>query len=97
MTETKKKIEIFGHPIDVSDVPVVQTKEEFVEYKLEDGTVLKVKGVASSILRVDNQFLPDGSPIYIVMLNPVVSVVSSPLKREPQEPAARLAEAKKVH
>jgi hypothetical protein len=57
----------------------VQAKEEFVEYKLEDGSVLKIKGVASSVLRVENQFLPDGSPIYIVVMNPVVSVISSPL------------------
>lgn len=93
MAETKKKIDVFGHPIDVSEVPVLDAKEVFVEYKLEDGTVLKVKGVASSVLRVDNQFLPDGSPVYIVVMNPVVSVVSSPLKQEPRQ----AVEAKKVH
>jgi hypothetical protein len=53
---------------------------------LEDGTVLKVKGVATSVMRIDNQFLPDGNPIYIVYMNPVTSVQSSPLTKPPETP-----------
>lgn len=97
MAETKKTIDIFGHSIDVSEVSILESKEQFVEYKLEDGSVLKIKGVASSVLRVDNQFLPDGSPIYIVIMNPVVNVLSSPLKRDPRESQPHAAEGKKVH
>ena len=85
MTEIKKKINIFGHDIDVSEVPIVETEEKFVQYKLEDGTVLKVKNVATSVMRVEGQYLPDGSPIYIVASNPVVGVVSSPLIQKPKE------------
>jgi len=83
-----KTIPLFGHDIPVTEVPVVEAEERFVEYKLEDGTILKVKNVATSVLRVDDQYLPDGNPIYIVIANPVVSVVSSPSKK---------AQAQKVH
>ena len=76
MTEGKT-IKLFGHEIPVTDVPVVDADERFVEYKLEDGTILKVKNVATSVLRVDNEYLPDGVPIYLVMANPVVSVFAA--------------------
>jgi hypothetical protein len=85
MAETKKKITVFGHEIDVSDVPIVKADERFNFYVLEDGTVLRVKSVATAMLRVEGQFLPDGNPIYIVVTSPAVSVESSPIKKEPQE------------
>lgn len=80
MVEKKKKLPILGIEFDVSEVPVAEMKEVFNEYKLEDGTVLKVKGALSSIVRVDNQFLPDGNPIYMAFLTPIVKVESSELK-----------------
>jgi hypothetical protein len=78
----RKTIKLFGHDIPVTDVPVVEAEERFVQYKLEDGTVLKVKNVATSILRVDNEYLPDGNPVYLVLSTPAVSVVSSPLNNK---------------
>jgi hypothetical protein len=83
MAEIKKKLNVFGHEVDVTEVPIVELVEYFNQYKLEDGTVLKVKGVATTAVRVDGQYLPDGSPIYIVYMNPVTSVQSSPLSKEP--------------
>lgn len=85
MPETKKKIDLFGFKVDVSDVPIVKAEEGFNLYVLEDGSVLKVKSVATSMMRVDGQFLPDGSPIYIVVTSPAVRVESSPIKKETGE------------
>ncbi len=85
MAETKKKLTVFGFQIDVSDVPIVKAEERFNLYVLEDGTVLRVKSVATSMMRVDGQYLPDGNPIYIVQTSPAVSVESSPMKKEPEE------------
>ena len=81
MAEIKKKLPLFGHDVDVTVVSVKKSEENFTRYELEDGSVLKVKNVATYILRVDDQWLPDGSPIYIVMSTPVVGVESSTLKR----------------
>lgn len=82
-----KTIQLFGLDVPVTDVPIVDGNEPFVEYKLEDGSILRVKSVATSVLRVDGQYLPDGNPVYLVMTNPVVNVVSSPLKKSEKQPA----------
>jgi hypothetical protein len=84
MPETKKTITALGKQIDVTDVPIKEAEEFFNQYVLEDGSVLKVKSVATAMLRVDGQYLPDGSPIYIVMLSPAVRVESSPLRKDPE-------------
>ena len=81
MAETKKRLPVFGLEIDVSEVPIVQLDEHVNKYVLEDGTVLRVKSVAMSVMRIDGQFLPDGSPIYIVSATPVSSVESSLIKK----------------
>lgn len=81
MAETKRKLPLFGCEIDVSDVPIVDLTEYFNQYTLEDGSVIKVKGTATRVVRVDDHFLPDGSPIYIVYMTPVTSVQSSPLMK----------------
>jgi hypothetical protein len=86
MAEIKKKLKLFGHDIPVTEVPIIEGEERFIQYKLEDGTILKVKSVATAALRVDNEYLPDGTPIYIVTTNPVVSIVSSPLSKEKEKP-----------
>jgi len=92
MPETKKKLPVFGREVDVSEVPITASEENVNHYTLEDGTTLKVKGVATSVMRIDNQFLPDGNPIYIVVMTPVVSVESSPLRKVPE--TAESAEGK---
>jgi hypothetical protein len=88
MAETKRKLPLLGFEVDVTEVPVVEMHEYFNEYKLEDGTVLKVKGSVTTILRVDNQYQPDGNPIYFAYLTPVTKVQSSPLKTAPVTQAA---------
>ncbi len=81
MPEQKKKLPIFGTEIEVSSVPIVKATEFFNEYELEDGSVLKVKSVATSILRIEGQFNPaDGKPIYLVLTSPVVTVESAVIK-----------------
>jgi hypothetical protein len=84
MPETKKQLDIFGKMTDVADVPIVESSEVFNTYKLEDGAILKVKNVATSIVRVEGQFfpLPDGRPVYLVFTSPVVNVDYSPLTKK---------------
>lgn len=90
MAEKKTKLPLLGIEFDVTEVPVVEMKEYFNEYKLEDGTVVKVKGALASVVRVDNQFLPDGNPIYFAFLSPVVKVESSPLKVPAAQPKVKI-------
>jgi hypothetical protein len=84
MPETKRKMQLLGTDTEVADVPIVKSDEVFNYYELEDGTKLKVKNVATSIIRIEGQYmpLPDGRPIYIVLSSPVVNVESSPLTKK---------------
>jgi hypothetical protein len=76
MPELKRKIPLFGKEVDVADVPITRATENFSEYELEDGSMLRVKSVVTSILRVEGQFNPvDGSPVYLVLTNPVTTVL----------------------
>jgi len=79
MPEEKRKMAILGHEMDVADVPIKKATEYFNEYELEDGSVIQVKSVATSVLRVEGQYTPDGRPIYIVLTSPAVNVQSSRL------------------
>jgi hypothetical protein len=85
MSEIKKTVKMLGQDFIVSEVPIVEMREDFNDYKLEDGTILKVKGAVSSIMRIEGQYLPDGSPVYFALLAPVVKVESSAIKGETQE------------
>lgn len=91
MPEQKKKLPFLGVEIDVADVPVVQSDEhqQLTTYTLEDGSLIKVRYVATAILRVEGEYLPDGSPIYFVMATPVTKVVESKIKGEPKEGKAK--------
>jgi len=71
---------IFGKEMEVADVPITDMKEPSSEYHLEDGSVLRVRNVATAILRVQDQFNPDGTPIYLVLTSPAVTVQKSELK-----------------
>jgi len=78
MPEQRKTLALMGADVEVIDVPIKTSTEFFNEYTLEDGTVLKVKSSASSIVKVAGQTLPDGNPLFLVFTTPVVNVVSRP-------------------
>jgi hypothetical protein len=88
MPEIKKTIKLLGFNVTVADVPIKTAAENFAEYELEDGSKIKVKFVASSFLRVEGEYLPDGKPVYLVFSAPAVNVLSSKeeLMRPPQQP-----------
>ena len=56
-------------------------KEAWNTYILEDGTKLKLKAVAASVIRLE-EYLPNGDPMYIVNASNVVATdVPDNLKR----------------
>ena len=77
MAELKKTIDVLGKQMDVADVPITKATEFFNEYELEDGSMLRVKSVATAVLRIEGQFTPDGKPVYMVLTSPAVNVKSS--------------------
>ena len=52
-----------GH-IGATEVGMVEAKEAWSEYRLSDGTTLRVKPVMIAVFRSDGEQSPDGEPVY---------------------------------
>jgi len=71
---------------DAEEIDFVEDKEYWNEYKLADGTTLKVKLVLRGVKRL-KRYEPDGSPIYAINSMNVVRAVEVPekLKAKPKK------------
>ena len=52
--------------MDGTEVSVTETVERWTEVRLEDGTVLKLKPVVITVIRLDGQYDQQGNPMYAV-------------------------------
>lgn len=81
------KIEKFklpnGSEVDAENIGINQTNEHWNQYLLDDGTVIKIKLVATKIVRLVGQYDQIGNPVYFVNSTNVVSLdVPSNLKKK---------------
>ena len=73
-----------GSEVEATNVDFETLNEEWNEYKLEDGTVLKFKTVVSSIIRTENYDPMTGDPVYHVRSTNILRVkVPDELKQLP--------------
>jgi len=63
-----------GTTAEATVVTFRTSSEEWNEYLLDDGTVIKIKTVATDALRVDGQYDGQGNPMYIVQSTNIMSV-----------------------
>jgi len=76
------KLTYQGREIDAVEVDFKVLKEDWNEYDLADGTRVKVKYVASNMVRLINEYDNDGDPIYLVKSSNVLALsVPENLKR----------------
>ena len=72
------KIEKFklpnGELVDCEQIEISQAAEHWNQYILEDGSMLKLKAVATKVVRLKNQYDQTGNPIYFIQSNNVVTV-----------------------
>jgi len=61
-----------GEVVNGEEIDFEVEKESFNVYILHDGTKLKVKAVATQIIRLD-VYNPDNTPIYIVQYSSVIA------------------------
>jgi hypothetical protein len=47
-----------------TEIDMLEAKEVWSEYRLSDGTTLRVKPVMIAVFRADGQQSPDGEPVY---------------------------------
>ena len=78
------KINFGGREVDATEVEFQTRKEDWNEYQLMDGTVIKMKLVVSEIFRVDGVYDNAGNPTYQIKSTnlPVVKPPDA-LKRKP--------------
>jgi len=58
------QINFQGKMVEATELDFFTRKEDFNEYQLSDGKILKIKWVVTSIVKISNEKNPDGSPIY---------------------------------
>ena len=62
-----------GEPVDFEVV-----REDWNEYRLTDGSTLKVKLVLTGVMRLNNQYDPVGNPVYVISSQNAVRVINVP-------------------
>lgn len=49
---------------DTNEIEVLDAKERWSEYRLADGTTMRIKSVVIAVFREDGQQTADGEPVY---------------------------------
>jgi len=63
-----------GKEVEAVDIGFLIRKEDFNEYQLEDGSVIKIKTVVTRILKITGEQDQDGNQVYQVQSSPVMRV-----------------------
>jgi hypothetical protein len=69
----KIKINFGNEIVDASPVGINQASEYFNQYFLDDGTVLRMKLVATKVFRVEGRYDQEGNPVYFIQSTNVLS------------------------
>jgi hypothetical protein len=62
---------------DAVELSFQNAREHWNEYLLDDGTILRLKPVATSVAKVEGMYDQQGNPVYIINATNIV-VASSP-------------------
>ena len=68
---------------ETSEVEMLESKERWNEYRLADGTTLRLKPVMIAVFRADGQFTPDGEPVYNMKSTLITDVRASATLTKP--------------
>lgn len=82
--ERRKKVPApDGRVLEGIIVDINSTQENWNQYLLSDGTILKLKVVATEVVRLEGEYDKEGDPIYIIKSANVVSaIVPDELKKK---------------
>jgi hypothetical protein len=65
-----------GREIEATIIDINSSQENWNQYLLSDGTVVKLKVVATEAVRVDGEYDAEGNPIYFVKSTNVMNVIA---------------------
>jgi hypothetical protein len=69
-----KTIKVNGKEIEVIEMEPIEVKENWSEYKLDDGKIVAVKVALISIYKAINEKDPEGNPLYSVKNQLIIKV-----------------------
>jgi hypothetical protein len=69
------KVPYQGRQVEGEFVDFMTRKEDFNEYQLADGKVIRIKMVVTRIIRLVEEKAPDGSPVYLIQSQNVVAPI----------------------
>jgi hypothetical protein len=72
--------------LQTTEVEVLDAKERWSEYRLADGTTMRVKSVVIAVFREDDQQSPDGEPVYSMKSTLITDVRTPALSPKPPSP-----------
>ena len=55
-------------------VPIEESTERWSEINLDDGSTLRMKPVVTRVIRLEDKYDADGSPIYVVQSTSILTV-----------------------
>ena len=69
------KVPYQGRQVEGKSVDFLTRKEDFNEYQLADGKILRIKMVVTRIIRLEEEKAPDGNPVYLIQSQNVVAPI----------------------
>jgi len=69
------KVSYQGRQVEGKPVDFLTRKEDFSEYQLADGKVIRIKMVVTKIIRLEDETAPDGNPVYLIQSQNVVAPI----------------------
>jgi hypothetical protein len=72
-----------GQMVPAEQLEFDSDKEPWTVYRLEDGTVLRLKSVLASVARLVDRYKPDGEPIYVLGIGGMPIMEIPPELRQP--------------
>ena len=60
------------------EVPIKKSTEYWSELELEDGSIIRYKSTISRVLRVEDQYDPEGNPLYVTQSSLHTTVTAPP-------------------
>ena len=80
----KKRVRFGDREVDGTPVSTTSTSEHWNQYFLEDGSIIRMKLVATEFVRIDGEHDPDGNPVYVVRSTNVLTVESPEELKRPK-------------
>lgn len=65
-----------GRSVAAEEIAFKAVAEAWSEYVLDDGTIVRLRPVATDISRIEGEYDPQGNPVYVVNAQHVIAISS---------------------